>query len=188
MADSPITLETLASVRVYGVPQMLKQLQLIDPALKRATVAKMKLAAKPMVEEARSLVPNATPLSNWVNWKGGYDPKAIRRSIKVSYKGPTKRDKDRETFPLLKLVNANAGGAIVDIAGRANGKGRGSKGGVQGQAMIRKINREVGRDASRIAWLAAERQMPEVQARVNDAIKDMEQAIQARVNRDQGGN
>lgn len=175
------TIQELASVEVYGVPQMLKALAEIDPALRRATLAKMKLAAKPMIDEARSLVPDASPLDNWGTWKGGWDPKVARKGIKVTYKGPTKRQKNLTIFPLLKLVNGSPAGAIVDIAGRAGGSGRGSKGGPRGQAMIDKINRETKRDASRIAWLAAERHLKDVQQGVNDAIIEMEQAIQKRV-------
>jgi hypothetical protein len=185
VADNPVTLNTLASVRVYGVPQLLSQLGRIDPALKRATVARMKQAAAPMVAEAKSLVPEASPLNNWGGWKGGWDAREVRKGIKVTYKGPTKRDRDRETFPLLTLRNMSAAGSIVDIAGRAGGNGKGSEGANRGRQMISKINRETGRNASRIAWLAAERHLPEVQKLVEDAIKDMEQAIQARV--DAGG-
>ncbi len=87
------TLQELASVEVYGVPQMLKTLGEIDPALRRATIAKMKLAAKPMIEEAKSLVPEASPVDNWGTWKGGWDPRLARKGIKVTYKGPTRRDK-----------------------------------------------------------------------------------------------
>ena len=63
-AGKATSLEDLASLEVYGVPQMLKTLGEIDPALRRATLAKMKSAAKPMVEEAKSLVPDASPLDN----------------------------------------------------------------------------------------------------------------------------
>ena len=175
------TMQELASVEVYGVPEMLKILKDIDPALRRATLAKMKLAAKPMIDEARSLVPDASPLDNWGTWKGGWDPKVARKGIKVTYKGPTKRQKNLTIFPLLKLVNSSPAGSIVDIAGRANGRGRGSEGGLRGQKMIDKINRETKRDASRIAWLAAERHLKDVQQGVNDAIVEMEQAIEKRV-------
>lgn len=185
---NPVTLETLASVQVYGVAEMLKALQQIDPQLRKATISRMKLAAKPMIDEARSLVPEASPLDNWGNWTtpkghviGPYDPRKARQGIKVTYKGPSKRTKYLSQFPLLKLVNDSAAGSIVDIAGRAGGHGKKSEGGKRGQAMIGKINRELGRNASRIAWLAAERQMPIVQAEVNAAIEDMEFAIQKRV-------
>ncbi len=181
-AGKATSLGDLASLEVYGVPQMLKTLGEIDPALRRATLAKMKLAAKPMVEEAKSLVPDASPLDNWGNWRGGWDPKAVKKGIKVTYKGPTLRNKNVTLFPLLKLVNSNAGGAIVDIAGRKK-KGRRSSSATAGENMIDKINRATDRNASRIAWLAAERHLSDVQQGVNDAIIEMEDAINKRVKR-----
>lgn len=180
--SNPVTAQNLVSSQVYGVPEMLKALKDIDPQLRKATVARMKAAAKPMVDEARSLVPEAAPLTEWGNWKGGYDARAIRKGIKVSFKGSRKRVKYLEWFPLLKLVNSNAVGSIVDIAGRAGGHGRGSEAKKRGDEMIRKITREMNKDASRIAWLAAERRMPMVQAEVNAAIEDMEFIIQKRMN------
>lgn len=186
---SPITLDDLARVEVYNVTTLLKTLGKIDPQLRRATVARMKLAAKPMVEEARRLVPDAAPLDNWGDWTtpkgrqiGRYNAKKIRRGIKVSYKGPSRRDRDKELFPLLKLVNTDAGGAIFDIAGKAGGQGKGSEGAARGRAMISKIQRSNG-PASRVAWRAAERHLDDVTDGVKDAIKDMEQAIQKRVER-----
>lgn len=183
---SALTIETLDNAIQYDVSTMLKTLNQIDPALKRATVAKMKLAAKPMIAEARSLVPEESGLTNWGNWTtpkgrviGPYDAKKIRRGIKVTYKGPSKRDRGKEIFPLLKLQNTDAGGAIFDIAGKAGGNGRGSAGGRRGQAFIRKLNQNG--QASRVVWRAAERHLPEVQKGVADAVKDMEEAISARV-------
>ena len=183
----------------YDVSRLMSALGKIDPALRRATQAKMKLAAKPMVAEARSLVPEDSGL-NWGNWTtdaeklgksgtgrviGAYDAKKIRRGIKVTYKGPSKRDRGKEIFPLLTLQNTDAGGAIFDIAGKANGSGRNSENAARGRAMIAKLRAENGR-ASRMVWRAAERHLPTVQRGVADAIKDMEEAIQARIDKGTG--
>ena len=182
----------------YDVTRLMSALGKIDPALRRATQAKMKLAAKPMVAEARSLVPEDSGL-NWGNWTtdapelgkagtgrviGTYDAKKIRRGIKVTYKGPSKRDRQKEIFPLLTLQNTDAGGAIFDIAGKANGAGRGSENEARGRAMIEKLRKNAR--ASRIVWRAAERHLPTVQRGVADAIKDMEEAIQARIDKGTG--
>lgn len=183
----------------YDVTRLMSALGKIDPALRRATQAKMKLAAKPMVAEARSLVPEDSGL-NWGNWTtdapelgkagtgrviGTYDAKKIRRGIKVTYKGPSKRDRGKEIFPLLTLQNTDAGGAIFDIAGKANGAGKGSENRRRGRAMIAKLRADNGH-ASRVVWRAAERHLPTVQRGVADAIKDMEEAIQARIDKGAG--
>ena len=172
----------------YDVTRLMSALGKIDPALRRATQAKMKLAAKPMVAEARSLVPEDSGL-NWGRWTtpkgseiGAYDAKKIRRGIKVTYKGPSKRDRGKEIFPLLTLQNTDAGGAIFDIAGKANGAGKGSENRRRGRAMIAKLRADNGH-ASRVVWRAAERHLPTVQRGVADAIKDMEEAIQARIDK-----
>jgi len=188
---SELTIEALGDEFSYDVIKTLKILKEIDPALRRAAIAKMKAAARPVVEEARGLVPQDSGLSFWGNWTttgtkkrviGPYNAAVVRRGIKVTFKGPSRRDRDKEIFPLLKLQNMSAPGAIFDIAGRANGAGRGSEGGTRGRAMINKLRKEHGR-SSRIVWEAAERKLPAVQRGVQDAIKDMEEAIQARVDR-----
>ena len=181
-----LTLEMLNDAVQYDVTRLMSALGKIDPALRRATQAKMKLAAKPMVAEARSLVPEDSGL-NWGNWTtpknrviGPYDARTVRRGIKVTYKGPSKRDRGKEIFPLLTLQNTSAAGSIIDMAGRSNGAGRGSEGAARGRAMIQKL-RERGR-ASRIVWEAAERKMDEVNRGVQKAIEDMEQEVQKGLN------
>ena len=51
--------------------------------------------------------------------------------------------------------------------------------------MIAKLRAENGH-ASRVVWRAAERHLPTVQRGVADAIKDMEEAIQARIDKGTG--
>jgi hypothetical protein len=125
----------------------------------------MKKAADPLVNEARSLVPTAKPLTNWYGWKGGYTPAKVKRGIKVSQRNTAQRTRSgqqQETIKLLSLVQTNAAGAIYDIAGRANGAGRNSEGAPRGRAMIEKLNEQLG----------------DVQDAVKAAIKDMENYIQ----------
>ena len=199
---NPVDMGTLASVQMYGLDEMLKQLRQIDPALRKATLAKMRIAAEPMVREARSLIPEQSGLDNWGTWPrrtGGYNRRKIQSSIKVSYKGGRIRDKKRDTFPLFTMVMRDPGGSVYDIAGRQKSSragfaagfelaasnrrsGRGSEGKARGKAMIAKLNKEHG-SASRAMWRAAERHLPAVQEGINDAIADMEYAINKRVER-----
>lgn len=187
-------MRTLPDSVAYDVAANLKQLGKIDPALRRAATARMKSAAKPLLQEARGLVPQQSGL-NWGNWTtespglgkpgtgrviGPYNPTTVRRGIKVTYKGPSRRDRDKEIYTLLTLQNTSAAGAIFDMAGKANGAGRNSEGAARGRAMIQKL-RENGR-ASRIVWRAAERKIDEVRQGVRKAIADMEQEVQKGLN------
>ena len=174
----------LARIEVYGVPEMLKLLKTIDPALRKATQAKMKLAAAPILAEARSLIPEVAIEpgekgrrrgGGWkVTGRLGYDAKAVKRSIKVVFKGSRIRDKNANTFPLLKLVLGSAGGSIFDMAGRS-----GSGNTPSGTALIRKLQKDRG-GASRVMWKSVESKIGEVEQGVKDAIADMEYAINQR--------
>jgi hypothetical protein len=174
----------LARIEVYGVPEMLALLKTIDPALRKATQAKMKLAAAPILAEARSLIPEVAIEpgekgrkrgGGWkVTGRLGYDAKAVRRSIKVTFKGSRIRDKNANTFPLLKLVLGSAGGSIFDMAGRS-----GSGNTPSGTALIRKLQKDRG-GASRVMWRSVESKIGEVEQGVKDAIADMEYAINQR--------
>ena len=167
MADSTIT----AGLQVEGVAEVLKALSKVDPELRKATVKRMKQAGEPMAREARSLFPQASPLSNWGNWRGGYDGKAVHRGVRVAYRGSKVRGSDSNTIPLLTLRQTNAAGAIYDMAGRtSNGNSP------QGRAFIAQLRQDGV--ASRAMWPAAERTMPDVTAAVEDAINDMSAAIE----------
>jgi hypothetical protein len=167
------------AAEAQGLASAIKTLGKVDKELKKELVASMKKAADPLVNEARSLVPAAAPLSNWGNWKGGWNTGKVTRGIKVSQRNTAQRGvggQREETIRLLALVSSSAAGAIYDMAGRAGGSGRGSEGAARGRAMIDKL--DTFGQASRTLWPAAERKLGDVQDAVRDAIADMEDTLQ----------
>jgi len=117
-------------------------------------------------------VPNARPLSGWQGWKGGYDVAAVRKGIRVAFRGSKVRGAhDPDKIPLLTLRQKNAGGAIYDMAGR-----RSSGETEQGQQFIKMLNARGG-PASRYMWPGAEKAMPVVVGQVEVAINDMMDVI-----------
>ena len=167
-----------ASLEVEGVAEVLRALGKINPELKKATVKNMKTAGDPMVQDARSLFPATSPLSNWGNWTtpkgrviGPYNPAKVKRGAKVAYRGSKVRGSDKDTIPLLTMRQTDAAGSIVDMAGRrSNGNTP------QGRAFIAQL-RSHG-VASRAMWPAAERNMDRVTAAVEDAINEMSAQIE----------
>lgn len=161
-----------------GLADAIRTLGKVDRELKKELVRSMKKAADPLVAEARSLIPTAKPLTNWYGWKGGWDTSKVKRGIKVSQRNTAQRTREgqqQETIRLLALQQTNAAGAILDMAGKAGGHGRGSEGAARGEAMIRKLDET--RTPSRSLWPAAERRLGEVQDAVREAIEDMERTI-----------
>ena len=161
-----------------GVADAIRTLGRVDKELKKELVKSMKKAADPLVNEARSLVPTAKPLTNWYGWKGGYVPGKVKRGIKVSQRNTAQRTRSgqqQEKIKLLALVQTNAAGAIYYMAGKAGGAGKGSENAARGQAMIRKLDES--RTASRTLWPAAEKRLGDVQDAVIAAITDVEDTI-----------
>lgn len=162
-----------------GVAEAIRTLGKVDKELKKQLVRNMKKAADPLVNEARSLVPTAKPLTNWYGWKDGWNPAKVKRGIKVSQRNTAQRTRSgqqEETIRLLALTQTNAAGQIYDMAGRANGFGKRSEGAARGQAMIAKLNESA--TSSRTLWPAAEKRLKDVQGAVRDAISDMERHIE----------
>lgn len=166
------------AAEAQGLASAIRTLGKVDPELKKELVKSMKSAADPLVAEARSLVPSSKPLTNWYGWKGGFDSGKVRRGIKVSQRNTAQKGKSgkkEERIRLLSLVSTSAAGAIYDMAGKADGHGKGSEGAERGRAMIAKLD-ENGK-ASRTLWPAAEKKLPEVQDAVREAIAAMEETL-----------
>ena len=101
-----------AHLEVDGVAEVLRALGKVNPELKKATVKAMKAAGDPMVQEARSLFPSATPLSNWGNWTtpkgrviGPYNPSKVKRGVKVAYRGSKVKGSDKNQFLVVQVLS-----------------------------------------------------------------------------------
>jgi hypothetical protein len=164
-------------IEVTGLAEALKTLQKVDPELRKEVIKGMKVATSPLEAAARSLVPEARPLTNWYGWKGGYQASAVRKGIKVAFRGGKVRGQDRDVFPLLTLRQTNAAGAIFDIAGRSF-PGRGAEGGARGAAMVAKLNETA--NPSRSMWPAVERNMPVVM----QALEGVIDTVSGRINKE----
>lgn len=152
-----------------GLGNVIARLDRLDPGLRREIQKQMKDAANPLISTARSLLPAASPLDNWGTWprgSGPYTRQKASRGVKVTYKGRS----DTKTIPLLTFRQTEAVGVIADMAGRANGAGRGSEGGNRGREMIGALNRRVGRRASRIMYPALEQNLPRVLMELQQAV------------------
>lgn len=163
MADADYTIQT------DGLAQVVVRLNRLDPGLRKEIQAQMKQEANPLIAAARSLLPAVSPLDNWYNWPRGLGPytqKKAAAGVKVTYQGSSKGNR----IPLLTFQQTSAVGAIVDMAGRAGGTGKGSEGGDRGEKMIDALNRRMGRRASRTMYPALEAKMPSVMKGLQDAV------------------
>jgi len=112
-------------VELSGVDELRKALKQYAPDLDKQLKKDLTLATQNVVNAARGFVPATPPLSNWGRDGGNfpiYNAAAIRNGIRLS----TARSKiNKNGFASsVRIVNANAAGAIYETAGRKNPGGQ----------------------------------------------------------------
>jgi hypothetical protein len=146
---------------VYGVRETLAALKAAEPKLRLAAMAKMRSAAKPMVDTINAAVPTSPPLSGFDhNGRTGWGK---RKKFRAKVGGRARRD--RETWPLVEIRNDSGPVQIFDMA--ANGQ--------LGDALTSRYG-----PASRAAWRVEADLVEATQRAVLDAID----TASAQVNRD----
>jgi len=112
-------------VELSGVDELRKALKQYAPDLDKQLKNDLTLATQSVVNAARGFVPATPPLSNWGRDGGNfpiYNAATIRNGIRLS----TARSKiNKNGFASsVRIVNANAAGAIYETAGRKNPGGQ----------------------------------------------------------------
>ena len=151
----------------------------IDPALQRQATKDLKRAADAIVQDARSRIPNVPTgvrrgKANWGKWDGtrDWDAAKARSGVKIQFRN-TRKNSDTQR-PLLSVTQANAAGAIWDIAGRSGAFTKGPR----GEAFNKRL--APGRP-SRGVWPATESKMGEVDQGLEEALRNMEAMINDRL-------
>lgn len=183
-------------IEVRGLKEALKTLNELDPKLRRQITKDMRKIAEPALAAMREAIPNEPPLSGldpakafkgnavltdlarqsatskW-HWRG--NEKQLPRLL-MNAKKPRVRRKAGTEF----VSNV---GTIV-ISANTPKKGEGGKGAaflmadMANNARSRrdlpgKLNAKVGRQGSRFMWFGADRALPEVEARIEDAAHEI---------------
>ena len=112
-------------VELSGGDELRKALKQYAPDLDKQLKKDLTIATQNVVNAARGYVPATPPLSNWGREGGNfptYNAEDIRNGIRLS----TARSKiNKNGFASsVRIVNANAAGAIYETAGRKNSNGR----------------------------------------------------------------
>jgi len=158
--------------KIFGAAETMRELRKIDPEMAKELTKAMKQPGTVLAKQARTYV-NKVGLSNWGDWRGGYDPARVRRKIQARV--VTSKRKGAKSA-LLRVVNQDAAGSIWEMAGRKN-----QGGSAQGKAFVRNIQNKGG-DANRLIYRAwDETDQGGVQQQVIDAVKRAEVTVQARL-------
>ena len=130
-------------VEITGADILRKALKNFTPDLAKATTQELGKALKPLTNKAKGFLPSeGSMLSNWTSASSSeqttnyrhfpkYDQTEAKRGIKY-YTIPSKPN--RSGFvSLARIVNASAGGAIYETAGRKNPDGQPSQESTRGK-------------------------------------------------------
>ena len=137
---------------VVGAVALRKALSNYAPDLAKELTKELGAILKPIVNEARSYVPIASPMSGWEKRetsKGGRFPKysalEIRRGI--MYKTTPSKPNRAGFVNNIRIQNKSMQGAIYETAGRKNGQGQdwvGAKAGGSSKGVSRSVNPYAG--------------------------------------------
>lgn len=106
---------------IYGIREALAELREVSPKARRQATQQVKAAASGLLAPARAQYPAAVKLKGWSR-KGrvGYDGAKVAQGVQVLVGGRTPKGADR--FPIVTIVQKNAGGALFSLAGMEQGK------------------------------------------------------------------
>lgn len=148
-----------------NVPMLMRQLDQIEPGLKKALVKDVKKIAKDVADPIKRAIPMNAPLSGMnrtgrLSWNNGYSKKRARitaHDVKPSFKAT--RSKTRAVTPLVKVIVASPAVAMLDMARSSHSR--------QGASMLARV----AGSASRYVWPAAMKALPKVTADVRAVLE-----------------
>jgi hypothetical protein len=154
---------TQATIKVYGVKAALKELNKINPSLRRQFTKRYKDIVKPVLRQAKIDFPKSPPLSGMGRphtrlggWDGGLVAKGVVAKI------DTRRGKSDDVGAFF-IVQKTGWGSIYDMAGRTN----------KDSTFVQNLVASGAGNASRVMWPAYEGNAAQVQLAVLDLVSDV---------------
>jgi hypothetical protein len=140
------------ATEVVGAVALRKALSNYAPDLAKELTKELGTILKPIVNEARSYVPIASPMSGWEKRetsKGGRFPKYSAVEIRkgIIYKTTPSKPNRAGFVNNIRIQNKSMQGAIYETAGRKNGQGQdwvGPKAGGASKGVSRSVNPYAG--------------------------------------------
>jgi hypothetical protein len=168
-----------STMQVQGIKETLRELNQIDPKLRRQITKEFKKIGAPVVQEAQNMVPQTPPLSGWGRvWQTPgsrfqmlpWDDAMARKMIdtKVSSKRPREY---RGVVRDLAVVAIRWRGAVNTVFDMSRDPET-----PQGAVMIDGLNNRYGR-ASRIMWPAMEKHKDTVENEIEQQVRIVQAAV-----------
>ena len=116
-----MTVET--TIELFGVRDALAALRDVGPGVRAQAVNYVKRETSAMLTPAKAAYPTKTRLRGWSRGSRGgrlgYDGAKVQSGVQTIVGGRTPRGAD--AFPIVTIVQKNAGAALYSVAGMKNG-------------------------------------------------------------------
>jgi hypothetical protein len=158
------------TIQVQGVAETLRDLNKIDPALRKELNKDIRSILKPMLTEINRSIPSSPPLSGMAhNGRTGWHNRK-NAVIKVDSRKPRRGLNSVGTKVSVNIVRIVTKGAPVAIADMA-GKSGGTKSRREAKYQRPNFGDSLPGDPSRYMWANAEKTISEVERQMNETIK-----------------
>jgi hypothetical protein len=154
------------SIEIVGLKETLKELNQLEPDLRKEFNRRYRNIVKPIVDDAKTNTPTL-PLSGLArNWQKGrlapWNQAEVRRSI------ISKVDTRRTATTVMKVTMKSAAGSVFDMAGRRTNN--------QLATSLQRFG-----SASRLMWAAYNRRRSDLEANIQQLVKDLTDAVNQRL-------
>jgi hypothetical protein len=180
---------------VYNIRELTRQLNELEPGLKRQMVREAKEPAKPLIAAIRRVIPSTAPLSGMsqTNNSGRLAWGAGRKADNVVAKFRAGRSRSRAITPLVSLWVQSPMTAIADVAGKGNMRKakpvtneyaykdgtRRHRVTSQGQTMVKKLRE---RNQNNFVYPAVEESLPNAEREIKLVIDKYARMVNRKLN------
>lgn len=176
----------LFQTEVYGIQPVLQVLKQLEPELYKEITAKLKSTADPLRAHAAAGFP-AKPMTSWTLYgrtvRGRkmpdtagasfprYQQSKAKAGVKIKVGGRRKVRDGKPVYPILAVIQSNAGGQIYDLAQNAQSK--------RGTQFVANLARD-GKP-SRVMWKRVKEKYPEVQDDIAAVLRSIQNRFSAEI-------
>jgi hypothetical protein len=169
------------SVEFYGLKEALRELQKVDPALRRQVTKDMKAAAEEALLPAIKDAIPASPPTQGFDHAGRTGWRRANQQSQVVFKVDTRKARRRnlqqgaewESIGTVKVVTKGGPLAIADMAGRGPNRTRNRNPLMARPNFAEVLSSKLGRGPSRFIWFAGERHIDRLTDKVTAIVVEV---------------
>lgn len=158
-----------------GLKDALKEIQKVDPALRRQITKDIKEAMSPLVSAIKDSIPSSAPLSGQAGpWRTGWKAESKNVVVKVDTRKARNRNLSQgakfESVGVVKITAKGAALSMSDMAGRGPNQTRNKNPLKARPSFAKYLTASLGRGPSRFMWARADDYIDEITRNVDKIV------------------